>query len=149
MISRFHAAFGVTGFLCILTFWCATAGSEMFGNHETIAMVKRAVLWGMLILVPSVAATGATGFKLFQRKNTGLALAKKKRMLVIVPNGLLVLIPCAFYLDALAASGNFNSAFYVVQAIELIAGLVNLTLMSHNIRDGLQLAGRFAVRNSR
>jgi len=42
----------------------------------------------------------------------------------------------------LAAAGEFNTAFYAVQALELVAGAANLTLMGMNIRDGLTLSGR-------
>jgi CDGSH-type Zn-finger protein/ferredoxin len=144
MIPRIHAAAGVIGFLCILTFWTSTVASELFGSPGTIAAIKNAVLWGMWVLVPSMAAAGGTGFKLLGGRTDALALAKKRRMMVIGPNGGLVLIPCAFYLADLAARGQFTATFYAVQAIELVAGLVNLTLMGLNIRDGLRLTGRIA-----
>ncbi len=147
MIPRIHAAAGVIGFLCILTFWTSTVASELFGSHETITAVKHAVLWGMWVLVPSMAAAGGTGFKLLGSRSDSLALAKKRRMMVIGPNGVLVLIPCAFYLANLATKGQFTATFYAVQAIELVAGLVNLTLMGLNIRDGLRLTGRIAQRS--
>ena len=146
MIPRIHAAAGVIGFLCILTFWTSTVGSELFGTHETITAVKHSVLWGMWLLLPCMAAAGATGFKLLGSRTDALALAKKRRMMVIGPNGVLVLMPCAFYLASLAAKGQFTATFYAVQAIELVAGLVNLTLMGLNIRDGLRLTGRIAQR---
>ena len=144
MITRVHAAAGVIGFLTILTFWTSTVASELFGSHETIAAVKQAILWGMLVLVPSMAAAGGTGFKLLGSGRDALGLAKKRRMMVIGPNGILVLMPCAFYLASLGAKGQFTATFYTVQAIELVAGLVNLTLMGLNIRDGLRLTGRIA-----
>jgi CDGSH-type Zn-finger protein len=142
MIPRIHAAAGVIGFLCILTFWTSTVASELFGSRETITAVKHAVLWGMWVLVPAMAAAGGSGFKLLGSRTDALALSKKRRMMVIGPNGVLVLIPCAFYLANLAAKGQFTATFYAVQAIELLAGLVNLTLMGLNIRDGLRLTGR-------
>jgi len=144
MIPRIHAAAGVTGFLCILTFWSSTVASELFGSHDTITAVKHSVLWGMLLLVPSMAVAGGTGLKLLGSRSDVLALAKKRRMMIIGPNGVLVLIPCAFYLAHLAANGQFTATFYAVQAIELVAGLVNLMLMGLNIRDGLRLTGRLA-----
>jgi CDGSH-type Zn-finger protein len=144
MMPRIHAAAGVLGFLCILTFWSSTVVSELLGSRETIAAVKHSVLWGMLLLVPSMAAAGGTGFKLLGSRTDALALAKKRRMMVIGPNGVLVLIPCAFYLADLAAKGQFTATFYAVQAIELVAGLLNLSLMGLNIRDGLRLTGRMA-----
>jgi CDGSH-type Zn-finger protein len=144
MIPRIHAAAGVIGFLTILTFWSSTVASELFGSHETVAAVKQAILWGMLVLVPAMAAVGGTGFKLLGSRTDSLALAKRRRMMVIGPNGVLVLMPCAFFLASLAAKGQFTATFYAVQAVELVAGLVNLTLMGLNIRDGLRLTGRIA-----
>jgi hypothetical protein len=68
--------------------------------------------------------------------------AKKKRMPLIAANGLLVLLPCALLLNHWAAAGSFGAAFYAVQALELAAGALNLTLMGLNMRDGLRLTGR-------
>lgn len=68
--------------------------------------------------------------------------SKKKRMPFIAANGMLVLVPCAVVLNRWAAAGSFDTAFYVVQAIELIAGPINLALMGMNVRDGLRMAGR-------
>jgi hypothetical protein len=39
------------------------------------------------------------------------------------------------------AAGSFDTSFYVVQTIEVIAGPINLTLMGLNVRDGLRMAG--------
>jgi hypothetical protein len=49
-------------------------------------------------------------------------------------------MPAALYLATLASCGEFGSLFYRVQALELVAGAANLTLVSLNIRDGLRLA---------
>lgn len=144
MIRRIHAAAGVIGFLTILTFWTSTLVSELFASQATVAAIKHAILWGMLVLVPAMAAAGGSGFQLLKGRTDAPALAKKRRMMVIGPNGLLVLIPCAFYLARAAAAGRFDGMFYAVQALELIAGLTNLTLMGLNIRDGLRLTGRIA-----
>ena len=67
-------------------------------------------------------------------------------MPVIALNGLLVLLPSAFYLNAKAQAGEFDALFYGVQALELLAGAINLTLMGLNLRDGLRLAGRSPAR---
>jgi hypothetical protein len=56
-----------------------------------------------------------------------------------------VLVPCAIILDRWAAAGAFDASFYAVQAIELVAGAVNLTLMGLNVRDGLRMTGRLRV----
>jgi hypothetical protein len=70
-----------------------------------------------------------------------LARRKLRRMPFIAANGLLVLVPSALYLAAAARSGSFGTAFIAVQAIELAAGAVNITLLGLNLRDGLRLRG--------
>lgn len=144
MRRRVHPIAGVVGFVTILIFWTSTAASEMFGSVETITAVKRAIPWGLLILAPALAITGATGFRMAGVSTDPRVLRKKHRMPFIAGNGLLILVPAALYLAALASRGEFGNVFYGVQAIELVAGAINLTLMALNIRDGLRLAGRFA-----
>ena len=76
---------------------------------------------------------------------SGLVGAKFARMPFIAGNGLLVLIPCAFFLASRARANAFDASFYAVQALELAAGAVNLALMGLNARDGLRLTRRFAA----
>jgi hypothetical protein len=64
-------------------------------------------------------------------------------MPLIAANGLLVLLPAAIFLNLWAAQGTFDSRFYLVQAVELLAGAINLLLMGLNMRDGVKLTGRF------
>ena len=144
MLKRLHPIAGAVSFLTILIFWLATVASELSGSHEAIAAVKLAIPWGFLLLVPALALTGASGFRLGGASSDARVLRKKRRMPVIAANGLLILIPAALYLAILAARGEFGAAFYTVQAIELAAGAVNLTLMSRNLRDGLRLTGRLS-----
>ena len=137
--TRIHAIAGVIGFLTILTFWLSTLVSEIFGSLADIATVKNAILWGMIVLIPCLVITGATGASLGKRRKDPRVSVKKKRMPPIAGNGLVVLVPSAVYLAYLANSGSFNTAFYAVQALELVVGAVNLTLMGLNIRDGFAL----------
>lgn len=77
------------------------------------------------------------------RKRQGRLVAlKNKRMPFIAANGLLVLMPCAIVLNQWASAGIFDTRFYFVQLIELIAGATKLALMGLNMRDGLRLSGR-------
>jgi len=142
MLRRLHPIAGAVGLLTILTFWLSTVGAELFGARETIAAVKQAIPWGFLILVPALVLTGASGFRLAAGSTDPAIARKKRRMPFIAGNGLLVLVPAALYLATLAARGEFGGAFYAVQAIELMAGAVNIALMSLNARDGLRLTGR-------
>jgi len=132
--------------LTIATFFLSTLVTELFGTHETVAMVKASIVMpGLFILVPAIAVTGGSGIFLSKSRQGRLIEAKKKRMPFIAANGVLIMIPCAIVLNRWAAAGVFDTTFYVVQALELLVGAVNLTLMGMNIRDGLTMSGRFRV----
>jgi nitrogen fixation-related uncharacterized protein len=138
MLTKLHPVAGVIGFVTILTFWLSTA-SELFGSTAAIATVKETIPWGFLILVPALAIAGASGFRLGGTSPDPRIVSKKRRMPIIAANGIFILIPAALYLATLASRGDFGTVFYAVQAIELLAGAVNLTLMALNIRDGFRL----------
>ena len=142
MKPAIHAAAGVVAMLTVLTFWMSTAISELFFSQEAIAVVKQAILYGMLVLIPAMAITGASGFSLGGKRKGRLVDDKKWRMRIIALNGLLVMLPSAFFLDGKASVGELDGPFYVVQPIELSVGLAQLFLMGKNFRDGLRLAGR-------
>lgn len=144
MKTRIHAIAGGIGFLMILLFWASTAFSELFASHETIATVKGLILKGMFILIPAMAIVGGSGMAMGRRRKDAPARAKKKRMPIIVLNGLLILVPAAWFLAGKAAVGDFDSTFYLVQVVELVAGAANLTMMGLNIRDGLKMTGRIS-----
>jgi len=63
-------------------------------------------------------------------------------MPLVAVNGVLILIPSALYLSFKANADSFDTAFYAVQILELVAGAANLTLLGFNMRDGLQMKGR-------
>jgi hypothetical protein len=144
MLGRLHPIAGIAGFLTILLFWTATVASELFGTVEAVVAVKRAIPWGFTLLIPSLALAGASGFRMAGGASAPLIVRKKRRMPIIAGNGILVLVPAALYLSALASRGDFGTAFYAVQAVELMAGALNITLMGLNVRDGLRLTGRLA-----
>ena len=143
MLTRMHLIAGLVATLAIATFFLSSIIVELFGGHETVARLKALIVMpGLLILIPAIAVTGASGFVLAKTRKGRLVEAKKKRMPFIAANGLLVLIPCTIILDRWASAGSFDTTFYVVQGIEFLAGAVNLTLMGMNIRDGMSMSGR-------
>ncbi|WP_127114758.1 CDGSH iron-sulfur domain-containing protein [Shimia sediminis] len=142
MKTRIHAAAGMIGLLMILTFWTSTVISELFGSHETVAMVKGLVLKGMFILIPAMAIAGGSGTVMGKNRTDALASAKKKRMPIIAMNGLIILLPSAWFLAGKSAAGEFDTMFYLVQVLELTAGAANLTMMALNVRDGLTMTGK-------
>lgn len=137
-----HPIAGTIAILTIATFWISTVISELFTSESTIILVKTAIPWGFLLLVPALAAVGGTGFKLSGIRRVGMAKTKLKRMPFIAVNGLFVLIPSALFLASKASASEFDTIFYIVQAVELLAGLINLTLLGLNMRDGLKMTRR-------
>ena len=127
------------------TEWMArlsTALAELFAPEATVVAVKTAIPWGFVLLVPALAAAGGSGFALAKGRRAGLVGAKLRRMPFIAANGILVLVPAAFFLASKARAGAFDAVFYWVQALELAAGATNIALLSLNMRDGLRLKGR-------
>ena len=137
-----HPLAGMIALLTIATFWLSTAISELFLSQAAVVAVKTAIPWGFLLLVPALAAVGGSGFVLSQGGRQGLIGTKLKRMPFIAANGLLVLIPAALFLAGKAQAGAFDTMFYVVQVVELIAGATNITLLGLSMRDGMKLTKR-------
>jgi len=143
MAKLVHLMAGLLAPLCIATFFLSTVLTELFGSHAAVAQLKSLIVTpGLWIMVPLMAAAGGSGWFLARSRQGRLVDSKKKRMPFIAANGMLVLVPCAIMLSRWASVGSFGATFYGVQAIELIAGATNLTLMSLNARDGLRMAGR-------
>lgn len=139
MTKTLHPLAGLLALATIASFWSATVLAELFGSAATIATVKTAILWGFLLLIPALAATGASGFAQARGATGGAIGVKRKRMPIIAANGLLVLVPSAVFLATRARAGDFGAEFALVQAIELIAGAVNLRLLWLNLRDGRRM----------
>ena len=146
MLKIIHPVAGALALVTIATFWLSTALSELFASRASVVAVKTAIPWGLLLLIPALAAAGASGFTLANRRRAGAIGAKIKRMPFIAANGLLVLIPSALFLASKARAGEFDVSFEAVQALELIAGATNIVLLSLNMRDGLKMKGRLSRR---
>ena len=146
MIKTIHPMAGVLAILTIATFWLSTALAELFASQAVVTAIKMAIPWGFLVLIPALAAAGGSGFTMAKGRRAGLIGTKIRRMPIIAGNGILVLIPSAFYLASKARAGEFDTAFYAVQALELVAGAANITLLGLNMRDGLKMRGWFRHR---
>jgi hypothetical protein len=145
MIKQLHPIAGIIAFLTILAFWTSTIVVELGGDAAQIAAVKLGILWGLALLIPSIAFAGASGFKLGGKSPHPVVAGKRRRMPFIAFNGIAVLVPSAIFLQQRASTGVFDQTFTVVQAIELAAGAINLVLIGLNIRDGFRLTRRFGL----
>lgn len=148
MLKFIHPLAGALAITTIATFWLSTILSELFGTQATIIAVKSAIPWGFLLLIPAMAAAGGSGSVLAKGRRGGVLGAKMRRMQIIAANGLLVLIPAALFLASKAKAGEFDAVFYAVQALELVAGATNISLLGLNMRDGLRMKGRLRRSNS-
>lgn len=143
MPKRIHLIAGILSPLLIATFFTSTVLVELLGSHAAVAQLKALIVTpGLWVLLPCLAATGGSGIFIGKSRKGRLVEGKRKRMPFIAANGLLVLIPCAIVLNHWASVGLFDTRFYIVQVLELLAGATNVTLLALNVRDGLRLAGR-------
>lgn len=148
MTKIIHPVAGALAIVTIATFWLSTALAELFGSEADVIAVKSTIPWGFLLLIPALAAAGGSGFALAKGRRAGLVGKKVKRMPLIAANGILVLIPSALFLASKARAAEFDTGFYVVQAIELVAGAANITLLGLNMRDGLEMKGWLSHRTA-
>ena len=144
-MTRFvHPIAGALAMVTIATFWLSTVVGELHGPPALVVAVKTTIPWGFLLLVPALAVVGASGIRLSRGRRDGLAAAKARRMRFVALNGVLVLLPSALFLAQKSQAGSFDTVFFAVQGLELLAGAANLTLLGLNLRDGLRMRARNA-----
>jgi hypothetical protein len=147
--SRVHAVSASLATLTVATFWTSTVVSELFLGADAVVLVKHCIaLYGLVPMTLFMILAGATGNALAKAKNrTGRMLdAKAKRMSVLRLNGLLLMVPLALFLNWKAGSQDFDTTFYVAQAVELLVGLLQLSMLLSNFSSGLLLSGRLRSR---
>jgi len=141
--TKLHKTAALVATVCIATFFTSTLLVETVGSKEMIAFVKSLIVMpGIFILVPAMAITGTTGFALAKEHKGHIIDVKQKRMPLIALIGIFILLPAAIYLNSWAAEGIFDTKFYLLQAIELMAGAINLTLMIKSMKDGKKVIER-------
>ena len=64
MLKTMHPIAGALALVLITTFWLSTVLAEVFAGPELVALVKAAIPWGFLLLVPFLALAGLSGFRL-------------------------------------------------------------------------------------
>lgn len=137
--TRIHAVAGTLALLLVASFFTATTLVELFGDADAILSVKRLIVCGLVLLVPVMAAVGLSGSRLAGSSQAPLIRLKRQRMALIAVNGLLVLTPCAIVLFWLANQGEFGMLFTTIQLLELLAGALNITLLTLNLRLGFRM----------
>lgn len=138
-VARIHAAASFLAILLLVSFWTGTVVSELFFDWLAVGRVKTAIVGAIPVLIVALATAGATGRRLVPVPRRGLPKQKLQRLRVIAANGMVCLVPCALVLWRLSGREGPSSWFYGIQALELTAGAVNLTLIGLNVRDGRRL----------
>lgn len=147
LVHWVHRLSALLALFLLSSFWLTTLVSELFLDVGAVVATKRGIVLALTLLVPCLAALNFTGEHM-TRRLTGPLVARKRRVLRFMgANAALVLVPSALTLFWLSRDGSLESAFYAVQALELIAGATNLTLLGINIHAGLKLAGRLRRRS--
>lgn len=139
MKTLIHAGAGTVAMILISGFLTATVISELLLDEVAILAVKKAILTGLCLLIPTLAITGGSGFSLARGRHSPAIDRKRKRMKIIAANGLLLLLPLAIMLYLRATAGLFDSFFYAMQTLEVLAGSVQLVLLARNFRDGRRM----------
>ncbi|AMM83668.1 hypothetical protein [Martelella sp. AD-3] len=142
MLKTLHPVAGGLALALIIAFWLSTVLAETLAGPALVTLVKTSIPWGFLLLVPLLALAGFSGFRLARPMRGPLVAAKRRRMPIIAINGIVVLIPCALFLASKAQAGAFDASFYVVQALELVFGAINISLMGMNMRDGRRMTAK-------
>lgn len=146
-VVRIHLVASLVTTSLVASFLITTVSVEVVGDEAAIRAAKQAIVAGLALLVPAVAAAAVTGRRLAGRSRAAVVDRKRKRMRAIGATGVLVLVPCAITLDHLARNGDFNATFATVQGVELLAGTSNLSLLALNMRDGFALSGKQRARS--
>lgn len=145
-LVKLHAAAGALAMALIALFWGTVLASGLSGRMDVLASVRLGILFALPVLVLALAGTGVSGAVLAGGSRAPEIRAKQRRMALAAANGLLVLIPGAVFLGWRAARGEFYGSYFIVQAVEMVAGPVNLLLLGLNLRAGLKMsAGRRRV----
>jgi hypothetical protein len=133
---------GGCAFVLAIGFLAASITVEVFGSHGAVTGVKRGILLAVPLLAICAIVAGGSGNWLASKSRAKIITRKAVRMRIIGANALLVLIPCVVILDRMASATEFGTRFVVVQAIELVFGALNVTLLGLNMRDGLRMRAR-------
>lgn len=138
-LKNIHKIAAMLAFLLIATFQVSTIYADIFATTVQIAQVKSTILMFIPVLILAMMATGVSANKLYAGPMTGVFKSKQIRMKIAAFNGMLILLPAAIVLARWSEHGQFNTLYWFVQGLEILAGLINLTMIGLNIRDGIRL----------
>lgn len=139
-----HKLSAITVVLTLTSFWVALIVSDFFLDNEALAVVRKGIVFGLIILIPAMILAKVSGGKLAANHtgNPELIEAKKKRAKWMAINGALIMVPAAFYLYHKSSIGEIDDMFRVVQAIELLVGSIQYYFVISNVKGGIALRNK-------
>lgn len=140
-IVKVHFIATVIAGLTIVTFFSLSLIAEIKGDIQFIKSVKAFILYALPVMVIAMPMLKITGDKLAGKSNNPIILAKKRRMKLMIVNGV-GLISLAVFLYYRSHFHTIDHVFLVAQIAEFGFGLGNLTLIVLNARSDLQLSGK-------
>jgi len=137
---RFHFIAGIIVLIILSSFWVSLITADFFLGHEAVAQVRLGIVYALILLIPSMIAVKVTGAKIGVTRMSDIRVQqKKKRATWMAINGVLIMVPAAFFLNYKASSGEFDTVFYIVQGIELFVGSFQYYFVLKNFRMGMLL----------
>jgi hypothetical protein len=140
-LVKIHLTAAITATLTILSFILSSALAEISREETIIKNVKKIIFFTVPLLLVIMPTLGISGNKLTGKSRNPIVLAKKKRMKLIFINGMM-LIGLAAFLYYRSLHQGIDNVFLIFQIAEFAFGIINLFLISMNIKDGLRLSGR-------
>ena len=140
-LVKIHVAATIVAAQTIVAFFTTSVIAEIKADPGFIREVKFFILCAMPIMIIAMPALNITGTKLAGKSQNKIILVKKKRMKLMMLNGI-GLMSLAIFLFYRSHYGNIDGVFLGAQIVEFILGLTNLTLIGLNARSGFELSGR-------
>lgn len=139
LLVRCHVAAAAGAVAMITTFLVSSGVTELVGSAGDVRVLRHGILLGLPLLIACLATAGLTGRSLAGGARSAIVRAKQRRLQATAAVGLLVLVPCALILSHLAAAPGPGAAFTTLEITELGYGIVNLSLLALNFRDGRRM----------
>lgn len=140
-IVKAHFIATIAAGITIVTFFSLSLVAELRGDVQLIKNVKAFILYALPVMVVAMPMLKITGDKLAGKSTNPIILAKKKRMKLMIINGI-CLITLAVFLYYRSHFHTIDNVFFIAQLAEFVFGLGNLTLIFLNAKNGMQLSGK-------
>lgn len=132
MIRRIHVTASIVAMVLVASFWASSALTLAFAPSAH-ATARRAILYTIPLLIACIATAAVTGRRLAGKRRGRLLGLKRILAGGLVANGLLVLVPCAWWFRDGTTPGPLAATEDLAGTLQLLL-LVALALTGRRIR---------------